>query len=175
MTILYIGNTTKQIRIFCYWPVEGTKLIAQEIKEGKQIVIAPHGSNTDLSSPEIEAIINQHKMYGLIAADELDTYRGPYGGLIYSLGKEISVDTLQRGLNKYEKQQEALGKLMRQEAAVFANNTIEEHGALNGYTIRDLEMSFTQEAPRIPSSDGQEPELISEGVRVLDEERRRRQ
>jgi hypothetical protein len=156
--------------MFCYWPVEGNKLITQQIDDGKQIIIAPHGSNTDLSTPEIEAIINQHKMYGLIAANELDTYRGVYGGLIYSLGATISSDTIQRGLNKYEKQQHDLGKRIRQEAAVSTNNKLGQTAAENGLTLQEFEMSFTQEPPRKPTME--EPELIAEGVRVVDEERR---
>ena len=165
MPELYIGNVSKQIQQFAYRVPERPGVIMQPIPIGGQIRISPNGVTTDLSSPEIDAIVNQHRIYGMVGIEEMDSYRGRFGGLVYSIGKQISVDKLRRGMAKHENSLNEMGKQIRQEAALAVNSQIEQ--SLNGRPLHQLEMSFEEEEPRAGYSD--DFDHLSEGVRVTRE------
>src|SRR5262245_53057907 len=147
---LYVGNVSKQIQMFAYRSLERPGIITQVIPIGGQIRISPNGMNADLTTPEIDYIIEQHKIYGIMPVEELDTNKGPFNGLCYCLGKPISPDKLRRAMQKNEDSLQKLGKQMRQEAALAVNSQIEEQ---IGAPLRQLEMSFTEEEPRAGYSD----------------------
>ena len=161
MPELYIGNISKQIFQFCYRSPERPGVIVQPIQIGGQIRISPNGQHVDLSPPEIDAILDQHRAYGIISVDEIDRLRGPFDGICYSIGKPISVEKLRRAMVKKEDVLKTFGQKMRQEAALAVNSQIEEQ---IGAPLRQLEMSFQEEEPKAGYVD--ELDHISEGVRV---------
>jgi hypothetical protein len=161
MPQLFIGNVTKQIQTFAYRLPERSGVIAQNIPIGGQIRVSPNGVNVDLTQFEIDAIINQHRMYGLMAIDEIDSKNVNFGGTVYSIGKPLSVDRLRRAMIKYEEKLDAMGRKMRQEAALAVNSQIEEQ---IGAPLRQLEMSFSEEEPRGGFTD--DANHIAEGIRV---------
>ncbi len=161
MPELYIGNVSKQIHQFAYRSLERPGIIFQTISIGGQIRIVPNGARSDLTTPEIDYIIEQHKTYGIAPIDELDSITNPFGGLCYSIGKPISAEKLRRAMLKKDDAVKAFGAKLRQEAALAVNSQIEEQ---IGAPLRNLEMSFTEEEPRGGYSD--DTDHVSEGVRV---------
>jgi hypothetical protein len=160
MPELYIGNISKQIFQFCYRSPERPGVIVQPIPIGGQIRISPNGVLTDLSTPEIDAIISQHRAYGMVALDEVDD-KHPFDGLCYSIGKPMTVEKLRRAMLKKEDAVRTYGQNLRREAALAVNSQIEEQ---IGAPLRQLEMSFQEEEPRSGYSD--DLDHIAEGVRV---------
>lgn len=171
MPELYVGNVSKQIFQFAYRSPERPGIITQIIPIGGQIRISPNGSHFDLSSPEIESIIGQHRTYGLVAIEDIDSTQSPFSGLCYSIGKAMTPEKLRRAMLKKEEALEILGQKMRQEAALAVNSQIEEQ---IGAPLRKLEMSFQEEEPRAGYDDSKH---AAEGVRVVrdrDEDQGRR-
>jgi hypothetical protein len=161
MPELYVGNVTKQIQMFAYRVPERQGVITQTIPMGGQIRVSPNGYTVDLSSPEIDAILNQHKAYGILAVEELDSKGGPFSGLVYSIGKPISSDKLFKGMKRREAEINKFGQQIRQEAALAVNSQIEQQ---IGRPLRELDMSFEEEEPRGGYND--DLDHLAEGVRV---------
>jgi len=161
MPELYVGNVSKQIQMFAYRTPERQGVVTQTIPIGGQIRVSPNGYNTDLATPEIEAILNQHKTYGLLSLEELDSKSSPFSGLVYSIGKAIPVDKLHKGMKRKEEDLNKFGQKLRQEAALAVNSQIEEQ---IGAPLRELEMSFQEEEPRGGYSE--DLDHLAEGVRV---------
>lgn len=162
MTQLFIANVTKQLVQFAYRVPERQGVVVQPIPIGGQIKVTPLGGKDDLSTPEIDAIIDQHRKYGLIPVEEVDSSKVPFCGMCYSVGKPITVDRLHKAMKRNEDALEEQGKVIRQEAAVAVNNQIE--GTI-GENLRQLEMSITEEEPRGGYSEDHTP--LGEGVRVI--------
>jgi hypothetical protein len=161
MTELFIGNATKQVLHFPYRVPERKGVIVQQIPIGGQIKITPYGTNTDLSLPDIDAILHQHAKYGMVNVTDLDTTKEPFTGICYSIGKPIPVNKLLAALEKDEIRLEQLGVDMRQQAAVAVNNQIEER---IGAPLRGLEMSVAEIEPN--SGFKYDAKHVAEGVRV---------
>jgi hypothetical protein len=161
MPELYIGNISKQIFQFAYRSPERPGVIVQTIPIGGQIRISPNGTHVDLSTPEIESILNQHVTYGLVDIDEVDAKQNPHSGLCYSIGKAMTPEKLRKAMLKKEESLVEYGKKLRQEAALAVNSQIEEQ---IGAPLRELEMSFQEIEPRSGYAD--DFDHLAEGVRV---------
>jgi hypothetical protein len=161
MPELYIGNVSKQIQMFAYRTPERTGIVTQTIPIGGQIRVAPNGVNADLSTIEIDAIINQHRIYGIVSVDNLGSSSGPFNGLVYAIGKPISVEKLHKAMRRKEEELKKLGQQIRQEAALAVNSQIEEQ---IGGPLRQLEMSVAEEEPRGGYSE--DLDHTAEGIRV---------
>jgi hypothetical protein len=157
---LYIGNISKQIQQFAYRTIERTGIITQTIPIGGQIRITPNGIRSDLTSQEIDYIIDQHRIYGLVPLEEIGSINQS-NNLCYSIGKQISVEKLYKAMKKKEEALNAYGQKLRQEAALAVNTQIENQ---IGTPLRELEMSFTEEEPKSGYAD--DLDHLSEGVRV---------
>ena len=99
MPELFIGNVSKQIIQFAYRTLERAGVIYQTIAIGGQIRIAPNGVKTDLTTPEIDYIIGQHRVYGILPIEELNDITAS-SSVCYAIGKPISADKLQRAMRK---------------------------------------------------------------------------
>jgi len=161
MPELFIGNVSKQIFQFAYRSLERQGVIVQTIPIGGQIRVSPNGSRTDLTTPEIDAIVDQHRMYGMVPIEEIDHTKDPFSGLVYSIGKSMSAEKLLKAMRKKEEALKQFGQKMRQEAALAVNSQIEEQ---IGAPLRNLEMSFAEEEPR--GGYGDDADHLAEGVRV---------
>lgn len=160
MPELYVGNVSKQIHQFCYRSLERPGVIIQTIPIGGQIRIAPNGAKTDLTTPEIDHIVDQHRIYGMLPVDEIDRTKDPFSGLCYSIGRPISTEKLYKAMKKREEALDAFGQKTRQEAALAVNSQIEEQVG----PLRQLEMSFAEEEPKSGYSD--DMAHLAEGIRV---------
>lgn len=165
MSQLFVANVTKQIVQFAYRLPERQGVVVQPIPIGGQVRISPLGGREDLSTPEIDAILDQYRKYGLISVSEIESSKTPFHGMCYSLDKPISVEKLHRAMKRNEDALEDLGKQLRKEAALAVNNQIE--GTI-GENLRQLEMSITEEEPRGGYPEDHDP--VGEGVRVIREE-----
>jgi len=161
MPELYIGNVSKQIQMFAYRIPERQGVITQPIPIGSQIRVSPNGYQTDLATPEIDAILNQHKAYGIVSVDELDSKGSPFSGLVYSIGKAITSEKMFKAMKRKEEELNKFGQKIRQEAALAVNSQIEQQ---IGRPLRELEMSFEEEEPRGGYSE--DMDHLAEGVRV---------
>jgi hypothetical protein len=164
MPELYIGNFSKQIHQFAYRSIERAGTIFQTIPIGGQIRIAPNGSKTDLTTPEIDYILDQHRRYGIIPVEDIGDINA-FSGLCYSIGKQISVEKLHRAMKKKDEALIAYGKRTREEAALAVNSQIEES---IGGPLRELEMSFAEIEPKAGYDDN--IDHVAEGVRVTRKE-----
>jgi hypothetical protein len=168
MPQLYVANATKQIVNFAYRSLERPGVVVQPIYIGGQICVAPNGTNTDLTTNEIDYIIDQHRHYGIVDIDELSSLKGKFYGIVFQIGSPIDSEKLQRAMIRLEDSLNADGKRLRQEAAVAVNSQIENQ---IGAPLRQLEMSFQEVEPRGGYTDDTH---VAEGVRVSRTEQGRR-
>ena len=149
---LYIANCTKQAYHLASRIPELTGVKITEIPIGGQMQIAG-----DLNKPQIEAIIDQHRIYGLASVAEFDRLK-EFVPLIYSEGKPVSADTIRRCMAMNNGVLVQRGRDMLQQAAVAANEVISEITP----SLETLEMSVIEES-RGGFTDG---DPMAEGVRV---------
>ena len=161
MPELYVGNVSKQIQVFAYRVPERQGVITQNIPIGGQIRVSPNGTLVDLAPQEIDYIIDQHRAYGIRSVDDSKECNSPFNGLIYSIGKAITVEKLHKAMRRKDEELKAFGAKIRQEAALAVNSQIEEQ---IGAPLRELEMSFQEEEPR--GGYAEDLDHIAEGVRV---------
>lgn len=162
MTEVYLANVTKQVFMFAYRVPERAGFVTQMTPIGGQVLLAPNGTNTNLTQPEVDAIIKQFDQYGVVPLNEVGSSKVKFYGYAYSLDKEISVAKLHEAMKKSEEGLEEQGRQIRLEAAVATNNKIE---AQLGERLRQLEMSVVEEEPRGGYNDDHTP--VGEGVRVV--------
>ena len=163
MARLFVANVTKQNFMFTYRFPERSQPCTQRIEAGGQICIAPNGSNTDLAQQEIDYILKQYEKYGIQEADRIDHSKGPFNGICYSVGKQISVEKLRKAVIKNEQALDRLGREMRQEAAVAAHSEFETK-ILGEPTKKAFDVSVEEVIP----AQGLNEDLthISDGVRI---------
>lgn len=151
MAKLYIANTKKQAEDFCYRMPGQNGVRKQRIEIGQQIAI----SGGDLSTLEIDAIVDQHAMYGMVCVDALDRTK-EFIGLCYSIGKPVTIGKMEIALAHNDDVLTDRGKELRKEAAVSVNNALEQQ--TDG--LQKLDISVQEDnAPQ-----GVVP--IAEGIRV---------
>jgi hypothetical protein len=139
MSKMYILNCTRQVQEFWYRLPESSKLLHQLIPIGGQIQVAG-----ELNTPEIDAIIEQHSRYGMVAFSEINKSQ-PFVGYCYQIDKRFGniVEALQRGLEHNDMVLEERGQQLREEAAVAINQSIEDQRAPARLTA--LEMTVEEE------------------------------
>ena len=154
---LYIGNCTKQVQDFTYRIPGTASQRVQRIEIGSQIRIS-----SDLSTPEIQSIVDQHHKYGLVAVGDIDRTK-PFIGMCYSVDTPITVEKLRRAFAHNADVLNERGRELRQEAAVAVNHHIEQAAGENGPAVKSLEMTVQEENPGTI----EDHPAINEGVRVM--------
>lgn len=155
---LYIGNATRQLQDFTYRLPEVPGVRNQMILIGGQIAISG-----DLNKRQIDAIIDQHEPYGLVAIEDIDRTR-PFVGLCYSVDREIVPGAIEKLMRHNTGVLVERGKSLRVAAAVVEENRISNQLSDNDMRpLRNFEMSVVEENPQ-PSADGTEP--VAEGFRI---------
>jgi hypothetical protein len=135
---MFIANCTKQVVSFIYRLPEVSASRQQQIEIGGQIQISG-----DLTKIEVDAIIEQHTKYGLVAADELDRSK-PFIGLCYSIDKPVRVGKVEQAIEHNDKVLEQRGAQTRKESALAVASQVEQNSP-GGLTA--LEMTVEQEKP----------------------------
>jgi hypothetical protein len=139
MSKMYVLNCTRQMQEFWYRLPESTKLLHQLIPIGGQIQIAG-----ELTTPDIDSIIEQHARYGMVAYSEINKNQ-PFIGYCYQIDKRFNniADALQRGFAHNDVVLEDRGQKLREEAAVAINQSIENQRAPARLT--ELELTVEEE------------------------------
>jgi len=129
---MYIANCTPQVQDFHYRLPENAKLLKQTIPLGQQIQIPG-----DLTQFDIDAIIEQHSRYGMVRVGEIDRTKA-FIGVCYDIDRKVDMDRVRNAIEHNYEVLEERGKIIRQEAAVAVNNSIEEQtgGGLNALEAR---------------------------------------
>lgn len=150
MPKLFVANTTFQNVDFQYRLRESLKIYQQMIPIGGQIQISG-----DLSTPDIDYVVHQHAMYGMVRVDEIDRTK-PFIGLCYDVDRRIDVEKMRRALAHNQEVLADRGKTIRQEAAMAVESAVEgQNVGLTG-----VEFTIEEEA-----KDGKDKE-VSETIRV---------
>lgn len=159
MPRLYIANCTPQPNDFIYRLPETTNFRMQRIEVYGQIVIS-----SNLSTPDINAIIDQHRVYGMIDAAELPRAK-PFVGLCYSVDTPVKLDKIMFTIEHNREVLEEQGKTLRQEAAVVVNHVLASQPELAS-DYQGVEITVTEQVTKNnPDAD------FYEGIRVRDEGR----
>jgi hypothetical protein len=152
---LYIGNATSQNFNFHYRLPENKRILHQYIAMGEQIAISG-----DLTQADIDAIVEQGGIYGMISVDEVDRRATQYHGLCYSVGMEISSSKIEKLFVANQGVLIDLGREIRRNAAIVENNRLlRANQEMDLPSIRKTEMSIQEEKP---GDNGQ----MSEGYRA---------
>ena len=156
---LYVANCTQQNIDFVYRVSEPSNSVRrQPIPIGGQILISGL-----LSEGDVNHIVNQHAVYGMVRVDEID-HAKPFIGLCYDVDRPVPAKRIIYALEHNQDVLIGLGKKIREESAIALNNQVEaglQHSGLPG-TVQKIEVSAVEEAtPSNPSP------TFGEGVRVL--------
>ena len=135
---LYIANCTNQAQDFNYRLPEANSVRRQRIEIGQQIQISG-----DLAQTDIDAIIAQHAMYGLVRADEVDRTK-PFIGLCYNIDKPVTLTKIQSAFSHNQDVLTKLGHEIRKEAAVAASAHIESINE-GGQRLTNLVMDIEED------------------------------
>jgi hypothetical protein len=128
MATLYVANCTRQPHDFLYRvPGEDLALLRrvqiQRLEPGQQQRI-----HSECALPILEAIVAQHRKYGLIPVAEVPNARD-YVGLCYSFDRPVDFERLQYAVDHNEGVLQERGVQQREEAAIAVDQVIE--------TVRD--------------------------------------
>ncbi len=160
MSKLYIGNATRQFFDFHYRLPESPSSRVQRIRPGGQVLLSG-----EVSQSGIDAVVEQHRKYGLVRVSEIDRSRD-FAGLCYDVDRPIQVDRLRRAMDKHVAVLVDKGKEIRKNAAIASSNglnaSLEESGRPEG--LRQFDSSIVEENP---AEDSVDP--VAEGVRVVPE------
>lgn len=163
MTKLFIANTTKQHHEFVYRvPEDGRNVpIMQKIPVGECVMIYK-----DDSTAVLDAIIDQHARYGLVAVSEIDRTKD-FIGLAYQFDQPIDVDKIIRALSHNDMVLKAMGEEQRKQAAVAIASTIDAKTEDAGVKLAGLDVTI-EEVDRRDGTDTALNETVSvakEGTR----------
>lgn len=166
---LYIGNAKAQIEAFTYRvpdsemrPGQSPAPRVQQIPAGTQVQISG-----ELTSYQVDAIVEQHRKYGLIGIDEIDR-RKPFAGLCFSRDRPIAAQRLHDLMTHNFTVLQEKGREFREMAAIASHQRVENDMVDQGMPgqLRKLEMEVVEE--RNSRSDGEE--MTPHRIRVAHEE-----
>ena len=149
MAMLYIANCMKQTYDFAY-RIPGDefavhrRLNTVSIPPGAQARI--HG---EAPMPVLEAIVEQHRAYGIMPVDEIVRTR-EFVGICFSFDKPVPIDQLQYAIDHNTGVLFDRGEQQRQDAAIVVDQALE--GTI-GQPMRSVELEVIEEAdaPKLAS------------------------
>ena len=139
---LYIANASKQEFHFTYMLPENPRPFSHHIRAGAQMMI-------EASQTDIDSIIKQHSIYGLMEASKV---KKGFGGQCYRIDKPINVEAIEQGLS--QRDQEAIDRA--QEAR---NNTA---------AAADMILSTKAQEMGLKQKSGLEVEVVEEKKNAAD-------
>lgn len=151
---MYVANCSKQVQDFFYRMPESSGVRRQRIEVGQQIRISG-----ELNSPDIDAIVEQHKMYGMVREDEIDRTK-VFIGVCYQIDKPVKINNVIMALDHNMEVLTEQGKQIRKEASVVINENLSSEHPDHKKTM----VSVVEEEKR----DGSTP-TFAEGFEVVKE------
>jgi hypothetical protein len=121
MVKLYVANCTKMTHDFQYRQPETEKIILQHIPAGHQVLVY----KADATAAEVDHIISQHSVYGLVKASEVDR-TGGYIGLCYSLDKPVKDTQIHSAMDGNDDHMAELSHEMRKISAAATDEQLRQ-------------------------------------------------
>jgi hypothetical protein len=150
---MYVANGSHQVIDFQYRLPEIKNYRQQIIPIGGQIQISG-----DLSTKEIEAIVEHHTIYGMRHYSEISKNKDIFIPCIYSIGDVITAETITELIVQNREFNEEVGREHRKLAAITVNSMIED--STSG-VLKNLEMTIEEK-----SAKDRDVSFVPEGVRV---------
>jgi hypothetical protein len=135
---LYVVNATKKTFELHYWVENTHKPIVDKIPPGGQKSIYPQGTQTDH-----QRIVDQHKMYGLVAVSEIDRSK-EFIGQCYQFDKPITHDRL---FSMFERNDDILYEdalTRRKEAAAATDDLVKRAAQESDNKVKNFEMEIEE-------------------------------
>lgn len=133
---LYIANCSKQEFLFTYMLPENTRPFVHKIRAGSQIKLTQ-------SQPEVDVIIRQHSIYGLMEANQV---KKGFGGLCYRIDKPISVSAIEEGLSQSDQEMIEKAQEARNITAAAQDKIISEKAQEMGLKVKSgIEVEVVEE------------------------------
>lgn len=139
MSKLFVSNTTKQHWVFHYRVPERTQIMEAKIAVGATVSIY----KDDMSSEELDAIVNQLVTIGAVDAKSVDRTR-EFIGLCYSVDKPPKDTAIHTAIEKNDDVLAKRGHELRKEAAVAVNDALSQ----NGSSPQELDFSIVEDRRR---------------------------
>lgn len=153
MSKVYIANCTPQNHTVNFRVPDSRKPLSLNIMAGRQIEVPG-----DVSTPALDAMVEQLGRYGLVPVDEA----GKVGGkvtFLYSVGSPVTASAILRAAERNKGILREEGKKRRIASAVAANQVMNSDET----PINNLETSIEE----VTSGDlGNDSEEIAEGVKI---------
>lgn len=144
MSTIYIGNASKQRFIFEYWLPESKRRVSLEIPIGTQVKLAGN-----LTMKDIDAIIEQHRKYGLISETEIERTR-VFCGICYATDRPISVRKLTVLMGRNEQVLVSRGQEVRKRLALAVNDQLQTNleSGRRPETMKNFDLSVIENEPK---------------------------
>ena len=112
---LYVANCSKQEHLFTYMLPENPRPFSHSIRAGSQIEITGN-------QPEIDSVVSQHSIYGLMEAKKV---KKGFGALCYAIDKPISIEAIQNGFTQSEQEMVDRAQQARNATAAAADQILQ--------------------------------------------------
>ena len=157
---LFIANCSKQDFLFTYMLPENPRPFSHKIRAGAQIKL-------NQSQPEVDTVIKQHELYGMMEATKV---KKGFGGLCYRIAKPISVEAIEAGIGQSDQEnidraqqarsitaaaQDQIISLKAQEMGIKQKGGIEFEITEDKKNAADQETKFDQKIEVIHEGEGQ--------------------
>lgn len=160
---LWIGNATRQIYHFNYRVPDVAQPRTLRLDPGRQDRIR------DLTTEEVDFIVKNHLIYGLIPQDEIDQTQ-EFHGTCYAVDKPITAQRFSYLLDRNLDELVERGRTIRRENAVAQTMTINQHLSESGRPERVQAMDMTVQQER--QDPNNEVPQMSVGIMVTEDEGR---
>lgn len=136
---LFIANCTKQNADFTYRIPETQKLTSQPILAGQQIEVYK-----DTSAHELQAIIDQHTMYGLVAAKDVKRTEA-FIGMCYSLGQPVDIEAVMLAAEHNDEVLEKRGQEIREQLTGAIDHQVKTEAQEAGTAAHNVTVEIQEE------------------------------
>ena len=147
---LYIANTSEQDHVFHWREPEQTRIFNMPIPAGTQVKVLSG------KLPEVvNYVIDQHKVYGLMAFSELQEAKSEKVQLVYAVDKPLPQDayTWAQEINEDVNFQKV--QLEKEKMAYGFTKSLEQNPELR-QGIKEVELSIVEEVPPEPGRKGKD-------------------
>ncbi|MBU9812376.1 hypothetical protein ACE2AK_04185 [Rahnella perminowiae] len=156
---LHIANTTKQRHDFTFRRLEKSNLVHHPIRAGEQSIVL------DGTTDEIDYILKQHEIYGLIDATRIDQSKA-YIGLCYSIDKPVASKIIEKAMRDNDQHLTRKSNDHRQASAFATSEKLRsEDSGFHG----DLEVSAEQRLKT--DEDPRDTDFVNETISVEGEKK----
>lgn len=162
---LYVANMTKQFHDFLYTVPEEKKqgrFRMQRIAPGEQIRVY----QDDMTQADVDAIVSQHEIYGLIGVNEIKRTKA-FIGLCFSVDKPVDMEKFMVAEQHNDAVLADRGVEIRKNAAVAVADHISRNRESSG-DLAGLDVEVIEQPKRGGTPDG----LMNEKVTVSNNDQR---